>query len=89
MRIERDINQSPEDIKALACSVEEKLERDYGVTFNWDGYTAQVKGPGLTGVCDVQPGKLVIDLKLGFLASAFSGRIEEKLHRYLDEKLVG
>ena len=88
MKFERSISQSQDEIKALACSVEEKLERDYGVTFNWDGYTAQVKGPGLSGVCDVQPGKLVIDLRLGFLASAFSGKIEEKLNRYLDDKQV-
>jgi putative polyhydroxyalkanoate system protein len=76
---------SREEVKKLAEKVGDKLEKEYGVCFSWSDYDADIKGPGVSGACNVGEGEIGIKLKLGFLASAFKEKIEEEVKRYLDK----
>lgn len=82
--VQRKLNMSQEEAKKLAEQVGNKLENEYGVCFNWKDSEAAIKGPGVTGACEVGEGDISIKLKLGLMALPFKSRIEEEVNRYLD-----
>lgn len=83
--IKRELNLNEEQVQQVAQKMSEKLSREYGVDFSWSGHCAKIKGPGVTGTCEVSEGSIAIDLNLGFLVAAFKGRIEQEIEGYLDK----
>lgn len=88
LHIQRQLNLPQPAVREAAQQLAEKLQREYGVVFTWQGDCADIKGPSLQGRCDVSEGKVDIQLSLGLLAAAFAGKIEEKINQQLD-KLSG
>lgn len=83
--VQRKLNMSRDEVKKLAEKVGEKLGNKYGVCFTWTDYDAEIDGPGVSGACNVGEGEIGIELRLGFLAMPFKGKIEEEVKRYLDK----
>ncbi len=81
--IQRKLNMEQEQIQQLAERVGEKLERQYGVQFNWSGHDARIQGPGINGTCQVCDGSIALDLKLGLLLSPFKEKVEKEIDSYL------
>lgn len=84
INIKRELDLTEEQVQQVAEKMSEKLSREYGVDFSWKGHCAQIKGPGVTGTCEVSQGSIAIDLNLGFLVAAFKERIEQEIEGYLD-----
>ncbi|HYF58645.1 MAG TPA: polyhydroxyalkanoic acid system family protein [Burkholderiaceae bacterium] len=71
--------------RAAAQRVAEEMEREFGMTSEWDGDVLLFRGSGVDGELAVSRTHVELRAKLGFLLSAFRGRIEEQLHRNFDE----
>ncbi len=61
------------------------LETRYGVKISSSGPTATVKGRGVKGSATVDATHVTVDLKLGVPASLVAGKIEQGVHKAIDE----
>lgn len=71
------VGQIVADIQASNPSLISKID------WNADKTKANIKGSAFEGVFEASDTKMTISIKLGFLARAFKGKIEEKV----DEKI--
>ena len=71
--------------KAAAQRVADEMEREFGMAYEWDGHVLRFSRTGVSGEMVVGKDHVELNAKLGFLLSAFKGRIEETLHRNFDE----
>ena len=71
--------------RAAAQRVAEEMEREFGMSSEWDGNTLRFSRTGVSGELVVQKGHVELNANLGVLLSAFKGRIEETIHRNFDE----
>lgn len=70
--------------KAAAQRVADEMEREFGITSEWQGNTLRFTRTGVNGELTVGKSHVELHAKLGFLLTAFKGRIEEQLHRNFD-----
>ena len=71
--------------KTAAQRVADEMEREFGMTSEWDGNVLRFTRSGVTGELVVGRSHVELHAKLGFLLAAFRGRIEEQIHRNFDE----
>lgn len=64
------------------------LEERYGVKVNVSGDSADVTGRGVKGTCKVSENEIRVDLKLKMPASLVAGKIEQGIHKAIDEHFV-
>ena len=88
IHIERQHNLSSQTLKGRLMEMETKLAERYGVRLVWRGDEADVKGAGVTGTVAITAQSVVVDLKLGLLVRAFSGKIKETMERHLQKALT-
>lgn len=88
IQIERSHALSASDLKARLTDMEDKLRERYGVTLQWRGDTADVKGTGVSGTVTIGATFVAVALKLGMLVRPFSSKIRETMERQLDRALV-
>lgn len=89
IRVQRQLNMTQEQALAAAEQMADKLEREYGVNFSWQGGSARINGPGVKGNCEVADGRVDIQLSLGFLVAPFAGKVEAEINRYFDKLEAG
>lgn len=65
--------------KVKAQKLADQLEADYDLSSEWDGNTLNFERAGLNGALEVTKDAIVLDIKLGFLMSAFAGKIETQI----------
>jgi hypothetical protein len=81
-----------DDEEALARlrALADYWDKKHGITMRWDGPSAQVagkvKGVKFSGTIRVSDGKVVADIKAGFLAEKLGGKkyVVGKVEDYLD-----
>ncbi|MFM1990628.1 MAG: hypothetical protein RJA99_3585 [Pseudomonadota bacterium] len=71
--------------KAAAQRVADEMEREFGMAHEWEGNVLRFSRTGVSGEMTIGKDHVELHAKLGFLLSAFRGRIEETLHRNFDE----
>lgn len=71
--------------RTAAQRVAEEMEREFGMTAEWDGDVLRFSRTGVSGEMVVAEDHVELRAKLGFLLSAFKGRIEETLHQNFDD----
>jgi putative polyhydroxyalkanoate system protein len=69
-------------VEEVAKKLAERFDFEYG----WDGDTLNFNRSGVDGKIALAPKELHVTAKLGFLVSAFKGRIENEIRRVLDER---
>ena len=85
IKLERDHGLgSADEAKALIGPVEEKLKERYGVTLDWNGNSAKIKGVGVSGQFNLSDTQILVEIKLGLLLKPMARKIEEGLARALD-----
>lgn len=73
--------------RALLDSFQERKGEFFkDVSWDADGYRAQLKGTGFKGTFEVTDDAIVVAIELGFLARAFKGQVEEILTRKLHKE---
>ena len=78
IKLERDHGMgSADEAKALVAPVEEKLKERYGVTLDWNGNNAKIKGVGISGQFNLNDTKILVEIKLGLLLRPMARKIEE------------
>lgn len=78
-RLSRDGAQNAAD--ALAEDLAQKFDIDYG----WDGDTLVFERPGVEGQITIDDASIHVEARLGVLLMLLKGRIEEEVHRYLQD----
>lgn len=70
--------------RAAAQRVADEMAREFGMTHEWDGHVLRFSRTGVSGELVIGKDHVALNATLGFLLSAFKGRIEETLHRHFD-----
>jgi len=92
MKLERQHSYSQEEALARVRALTDYWDTHHGTRTVWDGTTARingkVKGISFDGNFRVEPGLLLAEVKVGFLAEKIGGKayVERKLTDYLDPK---
>ncbi|MBI3228901.1 MAG: polyhydroxyalkanoic acid system family protein [Burkholderiales bacterium] len=70
---------SHDDAKQAAQEVADSLAREYGLTCKWNGDVLNFERSGVKGNLTVEKTQASIEIKLGFMLSAFKGTIEQQV----------
>ena len=84
IEFKRDHALGMEEARVAAERIATELERDFGMTCEWDGNVLRFGRVGVSGELVVEPEHVELHAKLGFLLATFKPRIEEQLHRNFD-----
>ncbi|MBC7795149.1 MAG: polyhydroxyalkanoic acid system family protein [Clostridia bacterium] len=76
------------EARKRVSTLEPKLKEKYGVSLEWNGNMANVKGTGVSGTLAVDDSKVAVDLKLGFLLRPMAGKIKEGLEAQVIKALA-
>ncbi len=68
--------------------IEDKLKEKYGVTLDWRGSLADVRGKGVSGTIKVEETRVALQLKLGLILKPLKGKIREGIEKQVDKALV-
>ena len=69
-----------------AQSVAEKLNAEYGLDYRWEGDSLHFKRTGIDGHIVVEEHQVLVNVKLGMLLRPMKPRLEEEIHRFLDQR---
>ena len=76
------------EVRGLVDELAASLKQRYDVEARWvNDSTVKIDHSRMSGKLTLQPNLVSIEVKLGFLAGAFKGKIESELRKSLDEKL--
>lgn len=79
IHIVQDHQLSAEQARAAANQVADKLAAEFDLACQWDGDVLRFERSGVDGTLTLAPRQARMQLKLGFLYSAFSSAIESKI----------
>ena len=87
IKIERAHDFGADAAKEKVTAIEGKLQERYGVTLNWRGYDADVKGTGVSGAIAIAADNVTLELKLGLLLRPLAGKIQSGIEGALEKAL--
>ncbi|TBU87507.1 polyhydroxyalkanoic acid system family protein [Phytopseudomonas dryadis] len=85
--VERPHNLGREAARDKAEQLAERLAREYDVRYQWHGDTLEFKRSGANGHIEVGEDRVHLQLNLGLLLSAMSGKIKREIEEVLDKSL--
>ena len=82
-------NKSQDELHRIITDIQEMLQSGYHLDTRWRGDDAmEFQRPGLSGELSMEPGCLVIKMKLGIMLSIYSRTIQTKLEQAITQKLA-
>lgn len=89
IHIKRPHKLQREDAKTRVNKTATELGSKYGVKSKWNSDTQlSFSGTGADGTIDIHENEVEVKVKLGFLARALKGKIEETINKTLDKELA-
>jgi putative polyhydroxyalkanoic acid system protein len=79
---------SLKDARAEVERIAQRVEREFGADYAWDGDTLNFARSGISGRITVTEEALDLTVRLGLLLSALKGQIEEQIVIKVDETLA-
>jgi putative polyhydroxyalkanoate system protein len=79
IHIVQEHNLSPEGARAAAQQVADKVAAEFGMQCRWDGDVLKFERSGVEGALTLGAQRAALQIKLGFLMSAFGPAIEAKV----------
>ena len=79
------LDQSRRAAETLAA----QLADHYDIHCHWQGDALHFERSGVSGHIALEPGTVRISARLGFLLVPLKQRLEQEIHRYLDEMFQG
>ena len=70
---------SPEQARAAAQQVAQKLSAEYDLACKWDGDVLRFERSGVEGVLSLEGQRAALKIRLGLFMSAFASPIEAKV----------
>lgn len=80
---ELTLDQAREAAEALASQLAERYE----ISHHWQEHSLHFERSGVSGQIDLEPSLIRISVRLGFLLASLKSRLEQEIHRQLDEML--
>ena len=62
-----------------------QLADHYDIHYHWQGDALHFERSGVSGHITLEPGKVRVNARLGFLLVPLKQRLEQEIHRYLDD----
>ena len=79
INIVQEHNLAPEQARAAARQVADKLAEQFELECRWDGDVLRFERSGVDGALTLEPTQARLHIALGFPLSAFSSQIESKV----------
>ncbi len=70
---------SPEQARAAAQQVAQRISTEYGLECKWEGDVLRFERSGVEGALTLDGGSAAMRIRLGFFMSAFASAIEAKV----------
>lgn len=83
--IHKKHNKSLEEAQQIADDLARDLADKFSIDYGWDGDTIHFQRFGVEGEIAVDEQAVHVKASLGFLLSYLQPRVEQEIHRYLDE----
>ncbi len=80
-------NKSDDEVREIIEDVEHTLVKRYDVRTRWRDNAVTFSRPGLDGELCMEPGCLVIRMRLGIMLGIYSRTIQTELEKVVAEKL--
>jgi putative polyhydroxyalkanoate system protein len=84
IELKRDHALGMRKAMTAARRISVELQRDFGMTCEWQGHVLRFSRPGVNGELKVEKDHIELHARLGILLAAFKPRIVEKLERNFD-----
>lgn len=82
----RHKHDKPHDrARELAEQVAQAMQQEFAIDYRWDGDEMNFQRPGVSGQLILNPGEVVMEVKLGFLLMALKPKIESEARKFLDQ----
>lgn len=88
IKFKRSHHLSLKDAKKVAQQAADKLGEEYDLQSEWEGDTLHFHRSGVDGHMHVTGGHIDLNVKLGFLLSAFRSSFEHHIENNLDQLLA-
>ncbi|WP_371370071.1 polyhydroxyalkanoic acid system family protein [Pseudomonas sp. QL9] len=88
IHVERSHSLGREAAREKAQKLAEKLSREHGVSYEWQGDVLTFKRSGVDGRIEVDDDRVAVEVKLGLLLSAMGGMLKGEIERALDKALA-
>ncbi len=79
IQIVQEHNLSPEQARAAAQQVADKVAAEYGMAWRWEGDVLRFERSGVEGALTLGDQRAALQIRLGLLMSAFRPAIEAKV----------
>jgi putative polyhydroxyalkanoate system protein len=83
--IERAHGRGLEAARAEAEALAEDLAEKFGLKYRWSDDTLEFKGSGAKGQMCCSADEISLSMELSFVLRPFKTRIEQEIHKYLDQ----
>jgi putative polyhydroxyalkanoate system protein len=88
LRVCRELDVDQQECQKLAVELLEKLVSKFGGKYQQDGANYRYKHTaGVNALVEPKAGELIVDVKLGIMASALAPQLEKEMNRVLDHHL--
>ncbi len=77
--IVQEHNLSPEQARAAAQQVAQRISAEYGLECTWDGDVLRFERSGVEGALTLEDQRAAMRIRLGFFMGAFAPAIEAKV----------
>lgn len=86
--IKQEHNKSDAEVREIISEVEGMLTSKFGLKTRWQGNAVKFQRSGLDGELSMQPGAVLIKMKLGMMLGMYSRKIQTELEKIVAEKLA-
>lgn len=85
--IHRSHELTLDQARRAAETLAEQLAERYELSHHWQEDSLHFERSGVSGHIDLEPGTIRLNVRLGFLLAPLKHKLEQEIHRQLDEIL--
>jgi len=86
--IHKKHNKTVKEAQQIADDLARDLAEKFSIHYHWEADTIHFQRFGVHGEISVDEEAVHVKAKLGFFLSYLEPRVEQEIHRYLDEHFV-
>jgi len=83
--VQRDHTLTLDQARQSAETLAAQLADHYEISHHWQGDSLHFERSGVSGQIDLEPGRLRVSVRLGFLLVPMKHRLEQEIQRQLEE----
>jgi putative polyhydroxyalkanoate system protein len=88
VNVSQDHNKTEDEVREIVNRLTDDLKSRYGISPHWQGDNlVKFKRSGVSGQLLISDNKVIVDLDISFLLSAYAGKIKSELKTMMAKKL--